>query len=84
MNKDLRESINWNNDSVVAFADNFLFIGMHLSSKKEKNWDQIKKMTEDLKSLADAYPMCEIIVGGDANNFVPQNLVSPKFHSFPQ
>lgn len=71
LNKEFRESINWNNDSAVAFADNFVFISMHLSSKKEKNWDQIKKMAEDLKRLADAYPMCEIIVGGDANNFVP-------------
>lgn len=27
-------------------------------------------MCEDMKKLKNAYPMCHVFVGGDANNFV--------------
>ena len=57
---------------MIAFVDNLILISGHLSSKKEKNPQQVFEMIKSLKKLHMIYPMCHIIVGADANSFVPQ------------
>jgi len=70
------KGLNYNDDSSICFADNFIFLNVHLSSKKEKNPLQVKKFSEDLEKLREIYPMCEIIAGGDLNSFLSPQLVS--------
>ncbi len=69
---ELEKELNWNNDTMVTFVDNLILISGHLSSKKEKNPQQVFEMVTSLKKLHAIYPMCHIIVGVDANSFVPQ------------
>lgn len=37
LNHDFVKGLNFNEDSSICFADNFIFLNVHLSSKKEKN-----------------------------------------------
>jgi hypothetical protein len=67
----MRQSLNWNSDTMVVFVDNFILISGHLSSKKEKNGDQIVQMIQSLTALHNLYPMCQILIGCDANSFAP-------------
>jgi len=58
----------------VAFVDNLILISGHLSSKKDKNPKQVYDMMQSLRKLHALYPMCHIIVGCDANSFVPKTF----------
>ena len=68
---ELEKELNWNNDTMIAFVDNLILISGHLSSKKEKNAQQVFEMITSLKKLHAIYPRRHIIVGVDANSFVP-------------
>ena len=56
---------------MITFVDNLILISGHLSSKKDKNPQQVFEMIKSLKKLHAIYPMCHIIAGVDANSFVP-------------
>ena len=63
---------------MIAFVDNLVLISGHLSSKKDKNPQQVYEMIQSLKKLHAIYPMCHVIVGCDANSFVPETLAEFK------
>ena len=56
---------------------------MHLSSKKEKNPTQIKTMINTINRIQNLFPMCELIVGGDANTFIDPKSVPNGMNIFP-
>ena len=82
--EELRKQIIWNDNTALCFVDNFVIFSFHLSSKKEKNTVQIACMVENLKKLRQMYPMCEFIVGGDANSFIdPKAIDEKQWHMYP-
>ena len=75
------KSLDWNNDTAISFVDNLILFSGHLSSKKEKNIDQIKKMLTSLQKVRKIYPSHHLIVGCDVNNFL--KTVPPFLNVYP-
>lgn len=71
---ELENELSWNEDTVVTFVDNLILISGHLSSEKDKNRKQVYDMIQSLKKLNALYPMFHIIVGCDANSYVPKTF----------
>ena len=51
------------------FLGNFIFLGVHLSSKAEKNAKEVDIMLEILPQLLIIYPGSHIVCGGDVNSY---------------
>ena len=82
--EDLKKNIHWNENTAMCFVDNLIIFSFHLSSKKEKNGPQVACLLEHLKMLKKMYPMCEFIVGGDANSFIdPKSVDEREWNIFP-
>lgn len=60
--------MNWNKDTVFMFIDDLILISSHISSKKEKNTQQVQMVYDDLTKLQQKFPQHKIILGVDANN----------------
>ena len=41
LSPDVTKTLNWNNDTVLAFIGNYILISGHLSSKTDKNAQQV-------------------------------------------
>ena len=47
----MKKTIYWNENTAIAFVDNLIIFSLHLSSKKERNSDQIKEMLVTLEKI---------------------------------
>ena len=65
---DLKDKLNWNNDSDFMIIDKMILISAHLSSKKAKNPDQTQLAFEHLIKLKETFKDFHLLVGADANN----------------
>lgn len=67
--------LDFNSDSAVLFTDrNFLVISAHLKSSN-LHIAQAQGMFEQLSNILDEHPLLKIMIGIDANHFIPDTHI---------
>lgn len=62
-------------------VDHYILLGVHLSSKAEKNKPQIEQIEKGLLYLKSKFPSYSIILGGDLNSYLKP--FNPTFWMYP-
>ena len=72
LGKELYGHLNWCDRTSFMIIDKMIFINAHLSSKADKNKEQVDIMKSTLLQVKQKMPVYEIVVAGDLNSFVDQ------------
>ncbi len=85
INEEQQKNLRWAESIAVVSADNYIFGCVHLSSKTDKNKEQVANLKEDLLKLRETLPKYELIIGGDINSFMPaEPLFASRFDLYPR
>lgn len=84
LNEEEIKLLNWNSHTSFMFLDNYFLISGHLNSKKAENEVNVKELMTVMPAVLDKYHDLEIIVGLDANSYIPDvNKQIPQLNAFP-
>lgn len=79
-----QELLNWNKHTSFMFLDNYFLISGHLNSKKPENEANVKELMTVMPIVADKYADLEVIMGLDANSFIPDiNKTISRLNAYP-
>lgn len=76
-----QELLDWNKHTSTMFLDKYFLISGHLNSKKVENEANVKDLMKIMPIIMEKYSDFEIIVGMDANSFIP--TFTERLHMYP-
>lgn len=83
LTQEQRDNLNWSDRSAFMVVENYILIDAHLSSKEQKNKEQMEQLRQGLAALKSTLPQYEVILGGDLNSFLKVPDLPKGFSMYP-